>query len=253
MNHTNMERWVGIFVFIGIMVVCGLILFFSKAGDRLRGGFPITVEFNNAGGLIQGAQTLYAGVLVGKVNSIKLNPQSAGVDVEIYLFEGVEIRKDANFLIKQSGLLGDQHIVIVPRSKDAPLVKAGDRVRGIDPFDFSEAANQIGEAIKKLNAAMDKLAADVLNPETIQNLKQGIKNLASLAQKLESNSEHLNAIFKDIQQGQGTIGKLLTDDQLFEEAKRLIHNWRVHGLFHREKSDDRYPTSSKEKTVAPKE
>jgi phospholipid/cholesterol/gamma-HCH transport system substrate-binding protein len=240
------ERYVGIFVFIGIIATATLILQFGKVGDRFRGGYPITVEFSNAGGLIKGAQVLYAGVLVGKVDSIKLDSKEGGVDVMVNLFEGVQIRNDATFIIKQSGLLGDQNLVIVARSNTAPLFKASDKVRGIDPFDFSEVANQAGDAIKKLNTAIEKLSTDVLNKETIENLKEGIKNLVGLTQKLETTSDRVNAILGDARKGKGTVGKLITDEQLFEELKRLIHNWRVHGLLYREKASERYPTSPKE-------
>ncbi len=50
-----------------------------------------------------------------------------------------------------------------------------------------------------------------------------------------------------VQKREGALSKLLVDDQLFEDSKRLIHNWRVYGLFYQGKSDKQYPTSSKER------
>jgi len=241
----TIERQVGIFIFIGIIVTCAMILYFGKAGDRFRGGYPIMVEFSNAGGLVHGGQVFYAGVPVGKIDRVKLRPDNTGVEVELNIFEGVQIRKDAGFLIKQSGLLGDQHIVVVPHTTTAPVLQPGDRVKGSDPFDFSEAATQAGEAIKKLNAAIDKLSSDVLEGETMVDLKQTIKNFSDLIKKLQSNSNRLDDVLARAQKGQGTVGKLLTDDQLFEELKRLIHNWRVHGLLYREKAAIDYPSPPK--------
>jgi len=253
MNTTqNKERQVatvvGIFVSIGILVTCTLILYFGKVGDHFRQGYSITVEFSNAGGLVHDAQVLYAGVLVGKVSHIRLREKEGGVDVEIDMFKGVHIRNDAHFQIKQSGLLGDQHIVVVPATESAPFLKDGDRVQGSDPFDLTDVASQAGDAIKKLNVAIDKFSTEIIQPETMNNLKQSIKNIAELSKKLGQNADQVSSLLNKTQKGQGTIGKLLTDDQLFEELKRLIHNWRVHGLFHKdneEESAETHPSSSR--------
>lgn len=250
-SQTSTERKVGIFVFLGLLITCALIIHFGKVGDRFRGGYPITVEFSNAGGLVRGGQVLYSGVLVGKIASVKLKHEGSGVLVKLNLYNGVEVRNNARFLIKQSGLLGDQNIVIVAGSNTTPLLKAGDVVRGSDPFDFSDAATQAGDAIRKLNMAINKFSDEILEGKTVDDLKRGIKNFADLSNKLQSNSDRLNVILDNARKGQGTIGKLLTDDQLFEELKRLVHNWRVHGLLYREKSDERYPSPRKGAVAGP--
>lgn len=241
-DQRKLERNVGIFVALGIVVICSLTLYFGKVGDRFRGGFPITVDFSNAGGLVSGAQVLYAGVLVGKVDEIHLKKDGNGVEVELNLFKGTSIRKDAKFLIKQSGLLGDQHIVVVPVSNDAPILESGATVKGSDPFDFSDVAGQAGEAIKKLNTAINRLSTDLMDSHTLDHAKKGVKNFADLMAKLQTNSDRINVILRNAEKGKGTVGKLLTDDQLFTELKQLIHNWRVHGLLYSEKGEERYPS-----------
>ena len=240
-DERSIQRAVGIFVFAGVLVTCGLILHFGKVGDRFRGGSPITVEFANAGGLVRGAQVLFAGVPVGKVEVIKLRPDGAGVDVEVDLFEKTGIRKDARFLIKQSGFLGDKHIVVIPSSQTAAFLAGGERVRGSDPFDFADAAAQAGEAIRKLNTAVDKFSDAMLDPKTLGDLKSGIRNFSELGGKLQGSADRMNAILARVQKGEGTFGKLVNDAELHDELKRLIHNWRVHGLLYREKGDERYP------------
>jgi phospholipid/cholesterol/gamma-HCH transport system substrate-binding protein len=244
-SQRHIERTVGIFVFVGILVTCALILHFGKVGDRFRGGYPITIEFSNAGGLIRGSQVLFAGVLVGKVDTIQLKPDGTGVEVNVDLFEKSGIRRDATFLIKQSGLLGDKHIMVSANSHSAPFVTSGEHFRGSDPFDFSDAAGQAAETVRKLNKAIDKLSNEVLDPKTLEHLKTGIRDFSELAGKLESNSDRLNVILTNIQKGQGTVGRLMTDDSLFAELKQLIQNWKVHGILYQEKSEQRYPSPRK--------
>jgi len=252
-SPVNIERRVGIFVFAGILVACVLIVHFGKVGDRFRGGYPITVEFSNAGGLVVGAQVFYAGVLVGKVHDIALKPDGSGVGVDVTMFRGAVVRKDARFLIKQSGLLGDQHIVIASVSNTEPFLASGDVVKGVDPFDFSDVAGQAGEAIRKLNEAINKLSTGLVEKDSIENLKRGIKNFSELTAKLQGAADRLNVILADAQKGKGTVGQLLTNDQLFEELRQLAHNWRVYGILHKEKSDKRYPSPRKSLENAPKE
>jgi phospholipid/cholesterol/gamma-HCH transport system substrate-binding protein len=234
-SERKTERQVGIFVFVGIVLTCVMVIYFGKVGDRFRSGIPITVEFSNAGGLVPGAQVLYSGVLIGKVDHIKLDPERGGVDVEVNLFKEAKVRKDAHFMIKQSGLLGDQNLVVVPVSQNEAVLQAGDRIKGNDPFDFSDMAS-------KVNAAFDRLTNEFLQKETLDDLKLGLKNFAELTKKLQSDTERLNGILGNVEKGKGTVGKLLTDDELFQELKRLIHNWRVHGLLYQEKSDEKYPS-----------
>lgn len=244
-SQKNIERTVGLFVAIGIALTCALILYFGKVGDHFRGGYSVAVDFSNAGGLVRGAQVLYAGVLVGKVESIALSKAGTGVTIGINMFEGAAIRNDAHFTIKQSGFLGDQNIVVTSVSDSAPLLTNGSKVKGIDPFDFSEAASQASEAIRKLNSAIERVSGEVLDGKSIDNMKKSVQSFADLTVKLQSNSDKLNSILSNAQKGQGTVGKLLTDDALFVELKTLIHNWRVHGLLYQEKSEQRYPAPSK--------
>jgi phospholipid/cholesterol/gamma-HCH transport system substrate-binding protein len=244
----NIERSVGVFVFLGIIITCSMILYFGKVGDRFRGGYGITVEFGNAGALVKGAQVLNSGVLVGKVHEIHLQQDGEGVDVDVTLFEGTKIRKDASFLIKQSGLLGDQNIVVVPKKSDQPFLANGDRVRGNDPFDFSEAANLAGEAIRKLNSAIDQITSE----ESVGNIKTTITNFSDLAKKLQTTSDRLTSVLDQAKSGKGTVGRLLSDDSLFEELRTLIHNWRVYGLLHREKATEKYPSDQDRKTQVPR-
>lgn len=244
-DERGIQRVVGIFVFAGILVTCGLILHFGKVGDRFRGGSPVTVEFANAGGLVRGAQVLFVGVPVGKVEGINLRPDGSGVDVEVGLFEKTGIRRDARFLIKQSGFLGDKHIVVIPTSQTAPFLTGGERVRGSDPFDFTDAAAQAGEAIRKLNTAVDKFSDAMLDPKTLGDLKSAVHNFSDLGGKLQGSADRMNVILARIQKGEGTFGKLVNDTALHDELTRLIHNWRVHGLLYREKEDQRYPDPRK--------
>ena len=77
MNRSAIDLWVGIFVAIGF----GAILFLAlKVGNLLTldrtQGYRIEAEFDNIGGLKLRAPVKVAGVLVGRVENVRLNPKT---------------------------------------------------------------------------------------------------------------------------------------------------------------------------------
>ncbi len=77
MNRSTIDLWVGIFVALGL----GAILFLSlKVGNLLttttREGYHVEAAFSNIGGLKLRAPAKAAGVVVGRVEKIRLDPQT---------------------------------------------------------------------------------------------------------------------------------------------------------------------------------
>jgi ABC-type transporter Mla subunit MlaD len=61
------EFVVGLFLFIGLILLGALIVQFGRFGDRVRGHYPITVVFDDASGLIKGSEVRMGGARIGKV------------------------------------------------------------------------------------------------------------------------------------------------------------------------------------------
>jgi len=102
---------VGVFVLIGLLALLFLAL---KAGNM--GGFAIgpsyqlRAKFDNIGGLKVRAPVKSAGVVVGRVVSIRLDPKTYQAEVILSLDLGVVFPKDSSARILTSGLLGEQYI-----------------------------------------------------------------------------------------------------------------------------------------------
>ena len=84
MNRKIIDLWVGIFVAIGL----GALLFLAlKVGNLLsinedRRGYQIEARFDNVGNLKPRAPVKSAGVVVGRVESIRLDDKTVTLDVE---------------------------------------------------------------------------------------------------------------------------------------------------------------------------
>jgi phospholipid/cholesterol/gamma-HCH transport system substrate-binding protein len=77
-------------------------------GDQYR----VIAEFDNIGGLKPRAPVKSAGVTVGRVANINLDPVTFRAVVALDLEEGFEFPKDSSARILTSGLLGEQYVGI---------------------------------------------------------------------------------------------------------------------------------------------
>src|SRR5262245_22215241 len=85
MSESRLEWKVGLFVFIGLVLIAALLLQFSK-GTTFRPGYQILLRASNVGGLKTRAQVLMAGVQVGSVSDIKLGPQGTNVTITLRIY-----------------------------------------------------------------------------------------------------------------------------------------------------------------------
>ncbi len=111
MNRSAIDLWVGIFVVIGI----GAIAFLSlKVGNLTtvsnEAGYHLAAAFDNIGGLKLRAPVKAAGVVVGRVERITLDPQSYQALVTMRIDQGDQFSKDTIASILTSGLLGEVYV-----------------------------------------------------------------------------------------------------------------------------------------------
>src|SRR5947209_9090573 len=107
MSKSRLEWRVGVFVLIGLVLLAGLIINFSKGG-HFGPKYTIVMRAANVGGLKKKASVLMSGVQIGVVRDIRLGPQGTNVSIFLTIYNEYRIHKDARFLIEQSGFLGDQ-------------------------------------------------------------------------------------------------------------------------------------------------
>jgi len=125
MKKGSIETAVGIFMIIGIACVGYLTI---KLGQmELMGGnyYSVYAGFQSATGLKPGAQVEMAGVPIGRVESISLDPKRQEAVVELKIENGVELSEDVIASVKTSGLIGDKYIMLTPGSGMAYLDPGG--------------------------------------------------------------------------------------------------------------------------------
>jgi len=122
MAKKSIEILVGGFVLLGLAALLFLAL---KAANLAAFGngetYTLKARFDNIGGLKPRAPVRSAGVTVGRVESITLDPQTYMGVVTLQVTQGVHFPRDSSAKILTSGLLGDQYIGIEPGADDKML------------------------------------------------------------------------------------------------------------------------------------
>jgi phospholipid/cholesterol/gamma-HCH transport system substrate-binding protein len=127
-NRSTIDLWVGIFVAVGF----GAILFLAlKVGNLLTldraPGYHLSANFDNIGGLKQRAPVKAAGVVVGRVEGIRLDPKNYEAIVTMRINRDVEFTKDTIASINTSGLLGEVYIGL-DAGGDPVMLKDNDHI-----------------------------------------------------------------------------------------------------------------------------
>jgi len=129
------ELTVGIFVLIAILSFSMLAIKVSGLTDVYSSerGYLVTARFTEIGGLKVRSRVTVAGVAVGRVVDIKLDPQSFDALVSLRIHSNInQLPKDTAASIVTSGLIGDNYILLDPGA-ESEFLKAGDMIQETHP------------------------------------------------------------------------------------------------------------------------
>lgn len=109
------ELWVGAAV---LAVAAGFLVWSTSGGSRLAaqlgGGYELRAAFPNVDGIEVGTDVRVAGVRVGRVVAVDLNPQTYLAEARLRLPESIRLPADSAALIQSDGLLGGSYIELQP-------------------------------------------------------------------------------------------------------------------------------------------
>ena len=209
-KRPSYELKVGIFAFGGLLI---LIIFVFYIGNiyLFNPGYLINIRFRSASGIEPGAPVHVAGVVSGEVKDIKVRFEGGNtfVDLRVWIAEGTKVPNNAIAEIKTLGLLGEKYLDILPQPDAVSFLQTGGLLAGRDPI------------------SMDDVVA----------------RSHQLVARMEGTTVTLDTILKRIESGEGTVGKLVADDSLYQDMKELMADlkrnpWK---LLHRPRAgkDDR--------------
>ena len=207
------ELLVGLVFFVLVGVLLGVTLWVDDptlfSGDTRH---AMTTRFKTVAGLSRGDDVWVYGTLAGRVEGIR--PDGKGsVEVDLSLDYDPQLRTNCEVALRPRSALAGMVVAIHPGTPDQPLLPAG-------IVDGKNQSDVLGE--------MGKLLSDIRDPlmESIENIRTVSASLSkrsdAIAENLENFTASADRMTKDLEAGQGTLGKLLHDDALYEEFRGAV-------------------------------
>jgi phospholipid/cholesterol/gamma-HCH transport system substrate-binding protein len=121
-QQTKLELIVGVFVLAGLVAIGWLALEIGRGAFVEGDTYNVTAEFANTGSLNPGCNVVIAGVPVGRVDKVTLNPKNFRAVVTFRVEKAVQLPTDSIASVKTAGLIGDKYISIAPGG-DPDMIK----------------------------------------------------------------------------------------------------------------------------------
>jgi phospholipid/cholesterol/gamma-HCH transport system substrate-binding protein len=208
------EQKVGLFFLVGIILVFVAVEATVGMGI-LSKTYHLSVQYPDVEGLRSGDSVEVAGLKLGKVDGMTLQPD--GVLVKLQLEEKAVVRRDSVARLDYQALSGDRFISISLGTPNSPILKDGDTVEGEVPpslvaliKEFKSTAQSVTDLADSLNQNQDRVLNNVntLIEENRKGLQQTLANIDSITAKLD--------------RGDGTLAKLLNDGSLYDHANAMV-------------------------------
>jgi phospholipid/cholesterol/gamma-HCH transport system substrate-binding protein len=206
--------------FIILTLGCFMIAVFL-IGNRsalFHSSYRLNTQFDNVAGLEEGAAVRVGGIRKGMVKHLILprNPdEKVTVAMELEKATREVVKKDSIAAIRSDGLLGDKYVEITFGSEGAASLTNGDTIASRAPIDMSNLIAKTDKILDSAGVAVDN-----------------VKDL----------SGNLEVITTKINQGRGTVGALVNDKTVYnqaasataalsDDAEALKHNFLLRGFF----------------------
>ncbi|MHB9107089.1 MAG: MlaD family protein [Armatimonadota bacterium] len=184
---------------VGIMFLTGLILLVLMVVTLSRWGqatktYSFTIRFQMAQGLKEGAGVQVAGVEVGRVTRIELDPKNNDALVTVQVDRRVRLYHGYTFALGVGGIVGERYVDIVPREREpyGMVVSGNTEVTGKDRPDMNQLVDNANDLVTKLTAATDSLNDIIGSDQNKHNLTAAITNLSLATASAADFTKQLN-------------------------------------------------------------
>lgn len=213
----SLETKLGVFVAIAILAAWFIVEILGGV-DLFRGGYHVSAQFDTAQDLKVGDMVKMAGVDIGRVEKIALSDEK--VLVMMKLHPDVPVKTDSKALIKFTGLMGQNFVAIDFGSPTAPKAVDGAVLETVEQPDLSAIMAKLDNAASGIAKVANTFSGDkidnILGPLT-DFFKQNSAPLSATIANIKNVSSQIAA-------GQGTVGKVIYDDSLYNSALATVTN-----------------------------
>lgn len=221
----------GAFVVGGVLLFTAALFMIGQRRMLFEDRITMYTEFATLGQVQSGAIVRVAGMNAGEVTDIQI-PRSPAEKFRVKM----EIRKDLHPLIRTDstatprteGLVGGIYVSIATGTAQASELPEGGTIRGEEPFVLADLLEEASHTIQEVNQTIDTLSGNaehaleriaMTTDEAHQLLTDIAPQIREMAENGSRISAQTNQIVTSLRNGEGTLGKLLDDDSLYQNAQ----------------------------------
>ncbi len=207
----SIEILVGFFVFI-ILIALGVFTIVLSHKNFLQKTYPLSVCFDEIGGLRVGDHVFLRGMKVGVVKTTHLDKYHVNVCTDLDL--PVQFRKGYKIEVVDSSMLGGKMMKIFEGPIGAPPIPKGEVIIGMLPVDILEELGSAVVDVKQLIKMIDSgegTLGKLIKDDSLYNEMYGMMS-------------NLKELSDELSQGKGTLGKLIQDDTIYNDLNEMVSN-----------------------------
>ena len=214
---------VGVLIISGLIVFAVGIFFISGQVGFFTSNYELKTYFSGAESLRDGAQVRLAGIVVGNVTGIKLSPytdtsRAVQIDMEVARKYQDQIREDSSATIETVGLLGEAYVNISRGGPGSKPIPDGGTVKSHEEADMKQIVQNANDVVSNL-----RVLSSTLNGITKQ-IQHGQGSIGRLIYEenfynnLNKTANEAQKLMAQVQAGHGTLGKFLADETVYDQT-----------------------------------
>jgi phospholipid/cholesterol/gamma-HCH transport system substrate-binding protein len=230
-SESSLTVKVGILFTIALIFIVGMTLQVQK-GSWMRDRYTVKAQFDKANGIEQGGRVTLHGLRIGVVDSLEWSGKNRKVVVNLKIEREFQVPDNAIARVQISSLLGGTMIdLYIPDVEDTgQFLKDGDIVSTEERASMDEVMATVGDVSKKTETLIDSFNENQskilgnLNEvieENREDLRLTSQSFAEVGPKLDELAERLNRITAQMESGEGAIGALYADKDLYNQLASI--------------------------------
>lgn len=209
------------------IVLATLFYLVGSSMVQIRDEYLVVLE-GSSGGLETGSQVRFNDILVGRVETVKLDPKDPSkVNVWISLEHGTPVTEDTIATPEMAGITGSKRLSMRGGTKSSKLLKPGDTIASAND-DLSMIMTKVVNIADKLEELLDNLV-EVTNTTNMDNISSVITEVEGITRSVNriitTNEDSINGIVADAHQVVTKLDASMTKvDSTLSSLERAVNS-----------------------------
>ena len=207
-------------------IVLGVLILLMSGGGLFTSKIIVKSYFPDASGLTPGSPVRLSGVDIGNVKAIQVVPGRPLDPVEVVMKVNTKyrffLRKDSVTLLSTAGVLGATYINIDSSHAKGPEAQDGDVLPSEEQKGYEDVVRAANSSLQNMDVLLKRMDRIIAFVESGQGSIGKLIYDPQLYNRVNATVAEFQGLVNDIAQGNGSIGKLIENDDLYNKANAAI-------------------------------